>query len=291
MAEAQPKKFDTIIARFFSETVVRQLLKNTRSSILDEVRILANENSVQFKGKTFNELFASFYDYLVMNYRSEYIYKNAIANKILLGKHSLNTSSMLQEFRVDQCKADTVVLNGTSNVYEIKTELDSLERLKKQIEAYSKVFDMVHVIAHQSQLKKLEDELPKRIGLMELTAKYSIKTIREAASGKKKVSPEVIFDSLRKQEYQNILLKHFSALPNVPNTKAYQTYKKYFVKLTPEIAHDEMVIELKKRGDNLVLKEFVSEVPAYFKAMALKAKFTQREAGRLSDLLSSPLPS
>lgn len=47
---------------------------------------------------------------------------NVIANKILLGKHSLNTSHMLSEFRVGYNKADVVIINGTSSVYEIKSE-------------------------------------------------------------------------------------------------------------------------------------------------------------------------
>lgn len=36
-------------------------------------------------------------------FRNEYIYKNALAHKILLGKHSLQTAAMLTEFRVGSC--------------------------------------------------------------------------------------------------------------------------------------------------------------------------------------------
>lgn len=37
-------------------------------------------------------------------YRHEYIYKAALTHKILLGKHSLHTASMITEFRVGECK-------------------------------------------------------------------------------------------------------------------------------------------------------------------------------------------
>jgi hypothetical protein len=289
MRTSDQTKIDTLIARFFSESVVRQLIKTRSPSILREYHFLARKIGLTFKGTTFRDLFDHFYDHLLTNYRSEYIYKNAIANKILLGKHSLNTSFMLQEFRVDNCKADTVVLNGTSNVYEIKTELDSLERLKRQIKAYQKVFDMVHVIAHSSQLRKIEAELHENVGLMELTAKYSIKTIREAVSSKDYVEPETIFDSLRRCEYQSIVKQCFEDVPSVPNTEIYKIYKSYFRKLEPSVAHDLMVKELKKRGDVLGLKAFVRDVPPYFKAMALKSKFSKREIAGLAKLLNSPV--
>ena len=86
---------------------------------------------------------------LLREYRYEYIYKNAVAKKILLGKHNLNTAFMLTEFRADDCKADTVILNGTSYVYEIKTEMDSFDRLDRQISAYRKVFDYITVISSE----------------------------------------------------------------------------------------------------------------------------------------------
>ena len=78
------------------------------------------------------DLFDSIFDRLTSkDYRHEFIYKSVIAHKILLGRHSLNTAVLLNEFRVGDCKADVVVINGTSNVYEIKSERDSLCRLKK----------------------------------------------------------------------------------------------------------------------------------------------------------------
>ena len=42
-------------------------------------------------------------------YRHEYIYKAALTHKILLGKHSLQTASMMNEFRVGECKADVAI--------------------------------------------------------------------------------------------------------------------------------------------------------------------------------------
>ncbi len=132
-------------------------MSDTRASlsILNEFNYLTQNSGIPFSGNTYEDLFNFAFTHLQKNYRNEYIYKNAIAKNILLGKHSLNTSFMLQEFRIGHCKADTLVLNGTSNIYEIKSELDSLDRLQGQINTYSQVFDMVHVITFQARLKKL----------------------------------------------------------------------------------------------------------------------------------------
>src|SRR5215216_2008453 len=66
--------------------------------------------------------------------RDEYIYKAALTHRVLMGRHSLRTACMLSEFRVGRSKADIVILNGTTTVYEIKSERDSLSRLERQIQ-------------------------------------------------------------------------------------------------------------------------------------------------------------
>lgn len=43
---------------------------------------------------------------------------------------------MIPEFNVGASKADLAVFNGTSTVYEIKSEIDSTERLKSQMGDY-----------------------------------------------------------------------------------------------------------------------------------------------------------
>jgi hypothetical protein len=86
-------------------------------------------------------------------YRHEYIYKADLTHKILLGKHSLHTASMINEFRVGDCKVDVAILNGTATVYEVKSERDSLARLERQIAAYATVFAKVYVIASESHIR------------------------------------------------------------------------------------------------------------------------------------------
>jgi len=281
------KKYNPYLAKIFSNKVIADLVKYGDSGYFNE--ILKNSGFMNYLGDDpkFLDVFGEVYKYLSKSYRNEYIYKNAIANKILLGRHSLNTSFMITEFRVENCKADTVILNGTSNVYEIKSELDSLDRLENQICAYQKLFDMVHVISATDQIKKIKQSLPQNVGLMELTPRNTIRTIREAKSGKKTVSPEVIFNSLRKSEYLSIIKKQFGSVPQVPNTEIYKKCKKLFTQLSPEIAHDFMVDHLKRRGNSKTLKDFIKSVPYPLKAFALNSRLKLKEEKNLIEILNT----
>ena len=254
------RKYNPHLARIFSNSVISELVKCDKPKYIPEILSVSGFNSLLDKNLKLKELFNTVYNYLAKSYRNEYIYKNAIANKILLGKHSLNTSFMLTEFRASNCKADAVIINGTSNIYEIKTELDSFERLTRQVEAYKKVFDKINIIVSSNQISKVQETTSDSIGILELTPRNTIRTVREAASRKHLIDQGVIFDSLRKKEYTSIIQEKFGFLPDVPNTQIYSKCKSLFLKLSPVDAHDAMVKALKTRGNN-TLKDFISSIP------------------------------
>jgi len=236
-----------------------------------------------------SQFFEYLYYLIVKLYRNEYVYKNAIVNKILLGKYSLNTSSILTEFRIGERKADVVILNGTSIAYEIKTEYDSLDRLQDQLSAYVRAFDRINVITSNSQLSSLENILPDEIGLLELTSDYTIRTVRGGQSLKARVRPEFIFDSLRKPEYLSIVESVYGYIPNVPNTYIYKVCFELFSKLSSEVAHDEMVRVLCQRGDKELLKESIFNIPSSLRAYVSSGHLTSEQSKKLKDLLNTQL--
>ncbi len=135
-------------------------------------------------------------------------------HKILLGTHSLQTASMLNEFRVCDCKADLVILNGTATVYEVKSERDSLSRLERQVAAYTKVFGQVYVIAAESHINEVRRSVPEEIGILQLTSRHRISRLRWAVDRRENTSPLAIFDSLRTDEVRAILLAQGSCGSN-----------------------------------------------------------------------------
>jgi len=238
-----------------------------------------------------SDFFDCLYMELFRSYRNEYVYKNVIASKLLLGRHSLNTSFMLAEFRVANCKADMVLLNGTSNAYEIKSEFDSIDRLERQVQAYRMIFDRIHVITSERQIEKVITAVNEDIGVMVLTNRNTLRTIRSGDSLKSRIEPSVVFDSLRRNEYIRILIKRFGSIPDVPNTRIYEACKKVFCRLSPEAAHDEMVNILKTRGRSRSLSEFVTGVPVSLKAVSLSCKLSRKEQASFLNLLDMNIGS
>ena len=282
-------KYLPLLARSFSPIVMNSLIDDGRSSYLADVLEgcgMIRELDLTMKLSQFLE---HLYHLIAKFYRNEYVYKNAIVNKILLGKYSLNTSSILTEFRIGDRKADVVILNGTSIAYEIKTECDSFDRLKDQLSAYARAFDRVNVITSNSQLTSLEKFLPAEIGVLELTSDYTIRTVRGGQSLKARVSPEFIFNSLRKPEYLGIVESVYGYVPNVPNTHIYKSCLELFSKLSPEVAHDLMVQVLRRRGNKELLEELIFSVPSSLRAYVSSGHLTCEQSKRLKDLLDSQL--
>jgi hypothetical protein len=170
------------ISRLFSSTVIRELARKGRSPLFARLarqsRLL---QSLSASERVYNLFEVAFSVLKREGYRDEYIYKAALTQKILLGRYSLQTASMLNEFRVGDCKADIAILNGTATVYEVKSERDSLARLERQIRAYSTVFARIFVIAAESHVDAVIASVPDNVGVLRLNRRHQISTVRDAA--------------------------------------------------------------------------------------------------------------
>lgn len=117
-------------AQLLSPSIIREIASTGTSDLLKSV--LEHSGDERRVGDTLAELFEGIYAFLRRYYRSEHNYKNALANKTLktlLARHSLTTSTLLTEFSTGESKADLVIINGSSSVYEVKTELDSVRHV------------------------------------------------------------------------------------------------------------------------------------------------------------------
>lgn len=80
---------------------------------------------------------------------------------------SEDPSIIVTEFELCQgvVRADFAVVNGHLHGYEIKSNEDTLDRLKLQIEFYSKVFDFVTIVIGERHLKKARSMVPPWWGI------------------------------------------------------------------------------------------------------------------------------
>lgn len=278
------------LTRLFSATVFRELAKKGRSALFCRLVEQIDLTGYSDPSTTVGDIFESAFDILkIAGHRDEYIYRAAISQKVLMGTHSLRTASMLNEFRVGSCKADLVILNGTATVYEIKSERDSLVRLVNQIENYKRVFAKVNVIASESHIEGVLDIIPDDVGVMCLSKRYQITSVREAADCPERICPVTVFESLRMTESIAILQAMGVAVPEVPNTQKHTALRNLFAKLDPVLLHAEMVRTLKRTRDLAPLIDFVNRLPKSLQAAALSVSVPRSDHPRLIDAIATPL--
>ena len=270
------------ISRLFSSSVIREMARKGKSPLF--ARLASQSllhNSLPAYEPVYSLFEAAFSLLKREGHRHEYIYKAALMHKILLGKHSLQTASMLNEFRVCECKADLAILNGTATVYEVKSERDSLSRLERQIAAYTKVFGQVYVIAAEGHIDAVMGSISEDIGILQLTRRHQISTLRDAADRRDDTSPVAIFDSIRTDEARAILLSQGVSIPIVPNTALNSVLRKLFSKLDARTAHDGMVQILKKTRNLLPLSDLVAQLPHSLQIAALSIPLRKLDHARL----------
>jgi hypothetical protein len=288
------KKYSTsqlsALTRLFSAAVFRELAKKGQSGLfcrlLGQTNLLDNARSDATVGDVFDQAFEIL---KVAGQRDEYIYRAAISQKILMGTHSLRTASMLNEFRAGSSKADLVILNGTATVYEIKSERDSLARLANQVDNYKRVFAKVNVIASEGHIDGIIETVPKDVGIMCLSKRFRISTVREAAECPARICPITVFESLRMTESKTILQELGVTVPEVPNTQRHAAMRDLFATLDPMALHVEMVRTLKRTRNLAPLGDFVDRLPKSLQAAALSISVRRSDHPKLIGAIETPL--
>ena len=278
------------ISRFFSTTVIQEMARRERSPLL--ARLLRESRLVDIspESETVCQIFEIAFSFLKRKHcRHEYIYKTALTQKVLLGVHNLQTASMLTEFRVGKCKADYAILNGTATVYEIKSERDTLSRLERQLAAYMKVFAKVNVIAGENHIKSVMDLVPKEVGVLKLSDRYQISTLREGKDVPERTCPATIFDAIQLKEAKLILEDLGVEVRNVPNTQLDKELRSRFISLKPYDAQYGMVRILKKTRNLVSLESLLKELPPSLQTAALSTSLRKQDYGRLLRAILTPI--
>lgn len=252
--------------RIFTRNMLRHFMDGKTDNVYATVvkRYICNPNQ-----KKNRQLISEIYCELKNNYRNEYFYKNTLLNKLLLGVHSINTTTALTEIPIAKSKADFVLINGKAVVYEIKTELDNLERLSSQIDDYYKAFDHVAVVTFEKnllQLQKVLDSIDKPVGIYVLRKNGKLGMIQKPQRYIEDLNKEIIFKLLRKNEYENIIAHCYGYLPEVSQFKYYTACKQLFLQIPLEESYLYVLKNLKKRMQ-LEKQEFV-KVPYELKFLA-----------------------
>lgn len=96
-------------------------------------------------------------------------------------------------------RADVAVIGATMEGFEIKTERDTLKRLPRQADAYTRVFDRCHAVLAQRHVDKALEILPPWWGVQLIDEGPSFMTLREPGRNLN-VDPETLVRLLWRDE-------------------------------------------------------------------------------------------
>jgi hypothetical protein len=248
-----------ILNRLFTQNVFQDIINDNDNSTYCEV---VKRYITDTEAKNNGELISEVYKFMSKSYRNEYFYKNTLLNKLLIEKHSVEITTALTQIPIGKSKADFILINGKAVVYEIKTELDSFDRLETQLRDYFKAFNHVCVVTSESHFDKISSILQNTpVGIYILTKKNTISRDlkKEPTEDNTQLDHLAIFKVLHKSEHERILKKYFGQLPVTSQVFYYDECFSLFSKIPVEKAYAMSIKELKNR--NKIVISFLQDIP------------------------------
>ena len=269
--------------KIFTIPFIDALSKPNHHPIFD---IAVNQIKFRQSDLTYKDALTLFYKELNEHYRNEYFYKNTLLNTMLIQNKESCFVSALTELPVANSKPDfmTVDKDDVGIVYEIKTDLDSLQRLETQIRAYYKVFSSVYVVTGKKYIEEVETMLQNtNVGIIELTANNELVYKKIATCDTSHLSHETLFKVLRKKEFESIVLNYFGELPHVSDFVYYRTCfgllkQLNIIKFQKEVMHC--------LGQRNIVKDvdlFIQNVP---QELSFYAYFSKKYKGKYDEFAS-----
>lgn len=278
------KTNNLILNRLFTQNIFSNLLNEQDDPTYYSV-VQRYVNNPEDKNN--GELISEIYSFMSKEYRNEYFYQNTLLNRLLLGKHSPNTTTALTQIPIGKSKADFILINGKAVVYEIKTELDSFERLETQLKDYYTGFNHVCVVTSLSQYEKAVELLKNTpVGIYVLTPKNQLSTKykKEPITCNDYLLHVSLFKLLHKKEYEQIILDYFKQLPVASQVFYYNECLRLFKEIPIFDAYTMTLKELKKRN-RIVIKNFI-EVPYELKSLAYFFGMKKKDVTLLNGFLN-----
>lgn len=274
----------TILNRLFTQNTFKELLDSDMSceTYVSVIKRYIND----IDGKNNGELISEIYSYLKKNYRNEYFYKNTLLNKLLLGVHKPTTTTALTEIPIGKSKADFILINGKAVVYEIKTALDTFERLESQLSDYYKAFDHVAVVTDEKNkyaIEKILQDTP--VGIYLMTDRNQLSPLKLPQQYREQLTLAEIFKVMNKDEFESVLMQVYSQLPQVAPVWYYTECKKMFCDIDISVSYPLFLKELKKR--NKIIIEEYKYIPYELKTLVYFSKYKQNDYANLHEFLSS----
>lgn len=172
------------IARSYNVLSTKKRLIDVLNSVITDVDLTSYSKF---------EIHKLFNSIILSKYSSEQLIKSLLVNYF-------NEEGVVAAFeiRTNESRLDFLRINGQSISYEIKSEVDNLVKLEKQVSHYSELFEYNNVVIGKKHLSKAREIIPAEYGIfIESDGKLFEK---RKARKNTNISPERQLNMLTKKE-------------------------------------------------------------------------------------------
>jgi hypothetical protein len=261
---------DKIAASLFSTRLFKALLSK-RYNAEAKSRLLEIRAALRISSSTNEALVRQAYCSVERRYRTEYYYKNAIANELFAKAHGYRDVAMLQEVRIASAVADCILINGSGVVYEIKTEFDSTAKLASQIPNYYKAFPLVSCVVPEDRVQVYRNHLEgSTVGLACVGNRGEIVQVKNPIPKSDCLESQVLFNMLRVREVEEVIVGLGRDVPVVPNGLRYVAYRNCLNDIPVETLQQLVQSTLRKRSRPTLQQPLVDPVLAPLRSIVVE---------------------
>lgn len=174
------------------------------------------------------------YAQMKKNHRNEYFYKNELFNQIFLPLiQNQKNATLYKEWYVNHSWFDIAIFEEGKSpaIFEIKSDLDSVKRLPKQISNYYGITSCVNVLCSIKLVNEVLNIIPEETGVYILGADAKIRKVRDAKDRWVDYQPYQAFELLRSNEKTALIPDLYSDIMNDRQSVKSYYQLEYFQKL------------------------------------------------------------
>lgn len=216
--------------------------------------------------------------------RNEYVFRSALANSFL-SNYNVDEATMLNEVRAGTCKADSIIISEKLSAFEIKSELDSLARLRNQLSNYEKIFSSITVLCSETHLNAVISEVKDYIGISVLIGDI-IEVVREPHDLTPLNDSIYMFEAMQVKESKQVLKELGINIPDLPNSKIFSAMREIFAEIPASDITPAMARVMRKNRSVSHLSHMLEVIPPSLYANALSVKLSKRDSNNIIKIFS-----
>lgn len=271
-----------LVRRMFSSRVLKELANGRLSAELSAVLGALRIDGQLADSPTLSSIYEQAFKFCLKHQRVEYFYKNAVVQKMVLGRSSLKVTAAYLEVRIAEAKLDVLLARGHTSAYEIKTDYDELVRLPSQLSAYQRACRCVSVVTSDRYASSVERLSGRDVGIYVLTDRYQLRTVRPPEKLDASLVHADMLALLRRKELIELLRAYGRDGEKIPNTRLYQEALFVSSEIDPVDLNSFVASRLLERS--AAKRRLVAGLPISLAASALAQDLTRAQIARLIGL-------